>query len=107
MGLTPYGNTVGEAPSLRVEHVHFFVVATRHPELLPIGAHVPHVGTAAAGNRPRRHDASRPRVQHANGPGPVTPAGGRVPAAGRVIHEAPVAAPVESLRPPHRRKGSA
>src|SRR2546422_11543599 len=48
---------------LGVEDVHLIVVATRYPELVPIGAHVPHVGAAATGNRPRRHHASRPRIE--------------------------------------------
>src|SRR5256886_13084117 len=85
---------------LGVEDVHLIVVATRYPELLPIGAHVPHVGAAATGNRPRRHHASRPRVEHADGPGPVTSAGRRVPAAIRDVHEAPVAARINPVRPP-------
>src|SRR5439155_18703 len=67
------------------------------------GAPVPHVGTAAAGNWPRRHDASGPRVEHADGPRPAPSAGGRVPAAVRDVHEAPVAARIDPVRPPSGR----
>src|SRR6266699_6584589 len=97
--LSPHFYAVCQLPRLGVEHVHLFVVATRHPKLLPVGAHVPHVGTAAAGNRPRRHDASGPRVEHADGPGPVTPPRSRVPATVRDVHEAPVAARRNPMRP--------
>src|SRR5947208_10289651 len=99
MGLPPHVNAVLESPGLRVDNVHFVVVTARHTELFPVGAHVPHVGTAAAGNWPRRHDASGPRVEHADGPRPAPSAGGRVPAAVRDVHEAPVAARIDPVRP--------
>src|SRR2546425_9341924 len=99
MRLAPYLNAVRQLPRPRVEHVNFFVVATRHPELLAVGAHVSHVGTAAARNRPRGHHLSRARVEHADGAGSVMSARRGVPAAVGDVQEAPVAARVDAVRP--------
>src|ERR1044071_4196790 len=72
-----------ELPRLGIEHVHLVIVPARDPQLAPIRAHVPHVGTAPTGHRPRRHHASRPRVEPGDRAGAVSPAGGRVPTAVR------------------------
>src|SRR5205823_11358020 len=93
--LPPHLDAVRQLARLSIAHVHLFVVATRHPKLLPVGAHVPHVGTPAPPNRPRRHSTTPSRLAPAAGPGPVASAGGRVPAVDRDVHKAAVAARVD------------
>src|SRR5213078_4292406 len=102
MRLPAHRDTVREPPRARVEHVHFIVVAARNPQLAPVRAHVPHVGTAPAGHGPRCHDASRPRIEHGDRAGAAASAGRRVPAAVRHIHEAAVATRVDPMRAPPR-----
>src|SRR5215467_3572332 len=52
MRLFPHGDAFHFACRCvdRIDHV---VKASRKPQHLPVGAHIPHIGTTPAGNRPR------------------------------------------------------
>src|SRR4051812_19211837 len=57
VGLAADGDAVGELARFGVEHINLVVVAAGDPELFSVNADIAHVGTAAARDGPRRHDA--------------------------------------------------
>src|SRR5438105_9039182 len=72
--LAPHPYAVRQLSRPRVENVDFFVVATRHPQLLPVGGHVPHIRAAPARHRPGRDDLLVPRIEHGDGARAAAPA---------------------------------
>src|SRR5438105_5356869 len=93
----PHRDAVSQLSGARVEYIHLIVVAPRHPEFLSVGCDVSHVGTAAAGNWPIRHDLVCDWIENADRTRTAATSGDRIPATVRHIQLGPIATRVESM----------
>src|SRR2546428_6758375 len=93
----PHRNAVSQLPGAGVEYIHLIVVAPRHPEFLSVGCDVSHVGTAAAGNWPIRHDLVRDWIENADRTRTAATSGDRIPAAVRHVQPGPIATGIDSV----------
>src|SRR5690242_1616001 len=91
-------NAVRQLTGVRVEDVHFAIVATTYPQLVAVRGHIPHVGAPAAGNRPLSDHRAALRIEHAHRSRAVRAGPECVPAAIRDIQETSVATRIESVR---------